>query len=97
LIYERSLSLFTPLTSFPGNIVGPFWIRSQEVSDQYPRVWKGIIGSYAVLIAVAAVLYVMLSCENKRRDVLELDEKEGEKHAFEDLTDRENMWFRYAY
>jgi hypothetical protein len=97
LIYERSLSLFTPLTSFPGNIVGPFWIRSQEVSDQYPRVWKGIIGSYAVLVAVAAVLYVMLSRENKRRDALELDEKEGEKHAFEDLTDRENMWFRYAY
>ena len=49
------------------------------------------------MVAVAAVLYVMLSRENKRRDTLELDEKEGEKHAFEDLTDRENMWFRYAY
>ena len=85
------------LTLSSGNIVGPFWIRSQEVSDQYPRVWKGIIGSYAVLVAVAAVLYVMLSRENKRRDALDLDEKEGEKRAFEDLTDRENMWFRYAY
>jgi hypothetical protein len=85
------------LTLSSGNIVGPFWIRSQEVSDQYPRVWKGIIGSYAVLVAVAAVLYIMLSRENARRDALDLDEKEGEKHAFEDLTDRENMWFRYAY
>jgi hypothetical protein len=26
-----------------------------------------------------------------------MDEKEGEKHAFEDLTDRQNLWFRYAY
>ena len=50
-----------------------------------------------MLVAVAAILYAMLSRENKRRDALELDEKEGEKHAFEDLTDRENMWFRYAY
>ncbi|GAB7332019.1 hypothetical protein MBLNU13_g03918t2 [Cladosporium sp. NU13] len=80
-----------------GNIVGPFWIRSQEVSDHYPRVWQGIIGSYAVLVCVAAILYVMLRRENARRDALAMDEKEGEKHAFEDLTDRQNLWFRYAY
>lgn len=60
-------------------------------------LWKGILGSYAVLVLVAATLYVMLRRENKRRDHLGLDEKEGEKHAFEDLTDKENMYFRYAY
>lgn len=80
-----------------GNIVGPFWVRSEQVGEHYPRLWQGIIGSYAVLIAVAAALYVMLRRENARRDTLVLDEKEGEKHAFDDLTDRENMWFRYAY
>jgi hypothetical protein len=82
---------------FVGNIVGPFWIRSQEVGDHYPRVWQGIIGSYAVLVCVAVILYVMLRRENARRDALAMDEKEGEKHAFEDLTDRQNLWFRYAY
>ena len=82
---------------FSGNIVGPFWIRSQQVGDHYPRVWQGIIGSYAVLVCVAGVLYVILRRENARRDALAMDEKEGEKHAFEDLTDRQNLWFRYAY
>lgn len=60
-------------------------------------LWKGIIGSYAVLVAVAATLYIMLRRENQRRNAMGLDEREGEKHAFEDLTDKENLWFRYAY
>jgi hypothetical protein len=48
-------------------------------------------------VCVAVILYVMLRRENARRDALAMDEKEGEKHAFEDLTDRQNLWFRYAY
>lgn len=77
--------------------MGPFWVRSEQVAEHYPRLWQGIIGSYAVLVAVAALLYFMLRRENSRRDAMAMDEKEGEKHAFDDLTDRENMWFRYAY
>lgn len=80
-----------------GNIVGPFWVRTEQVAEQYPRVWKGIIGSYAVLVAVAVLLGWMLRRENKRREAMVLDEKEGERCAFGDLTDRENLWFRYAY
>lgn len=80
-----------------GNIVGPFWVRTEQVEDQYPRLWKGIIGCYAVLVAIAVLLYVMLRGENAKRNALELDEKEGEKVAFDDLTDKENKWFRYAY
>ena len=80
-----------------GNIVGPFWVKTEQVGENYPTVWEGIIGSYAVLVAVAVALYVMLRRENLRREALNLDEKEGERHAFEDLTDRENLWFRYAY
>jgi MFS family permease len=80
-----------------GNIVGPFWIKTEEVQDHYPTLWKGILGSYAVLVVVAASLYFILRRENIRRDSLNLDATEGEKHAFEDLTDRDNLWFRYAY
>lgn len=32
-----------------------------------------------------------------RRDKLALDEKEAEKVAFDDLADKENLHFRYAY
>jgi hypothetical protein len=60
-------------------------------------LWKGILGSYSVLVLVAAILYVMLRRENQRRDATGRDQREGEKHAFEDLTDKENPWFRYAY
>ena len=77
--------------------IRPFWIRTEEVAQHYPTLWKGIIGSYAVLVLVAVMLYVMLRRENRRRDALSLDEKEGEKHAFDDLSDKENMYFRYAY
>ncbi|RMD42625.1 hypothetical protein DV735_g2496, partial [Chaetothyriales sp. CBS 134920] len=80
-----------------GNIVGPFWIKSQTVKQHYPMVWGGIIGCYCLIIVIAVVLYHMLRSENARRDALHLDEAEGEKRAFEDLTDKENLWFRYAY
>lgn len=80
-----------------GNIVGPFWIKTEQVGDNYPMLWKGILGCYALLVLVAAVLFVMLRRENARRDALGLDDKEGERRAFEDLTDKENLWFRYAY
>lgn len=80
-----------------GNIVGPFWVRAEEVGEHYPRLWSGIIGCYVLLACVAGGLWWYLRRENRRRDALGLDEKEGESRAFEDLTDRENMWFRYAY
>ena len=80
-----------------GNIVGPFWIKSETRQEHYPMVWEGIVGCYAVLIVVAMVLFVLLRRENARREGMGLDEKEGERRAFEDLTDRENEWFRYAY
>ena len=39
----------------------------------------------------------MLRRENQRRDDLNLDKAEGERIAFDDLTDKQNMYFRYAY
>lgn len=88
-----------------GNIVGPFWVRSEQVRRHYPMLWEGILGCYAVLVGVAAGLWWWFRRENGRRDGLvaagrddgvEEGEREGEKE-FEDLTDRENLRFRYAY
>jgi MFS family permease len=82
-----------------GNIVGPFWIKTQQVGRHYPMVWEGIIGCYCVLVGMAGVLWWMLRRENLRRERMGegMDEKEGESRAWLDLTDRENEWFRYAY
>jgi hypothetical protein len=44
----------------------------------------------------AGTLYWMLRRE-KRRDRLGLNDKEGEKRAFDDLTDGEILWSRYGY
>ncbi len=81
----------------PSQISGPFWIDTRTVADHYPRLWEGVIGSYAVVIGLAMVLYVMLRRENARREGLNLEEKEAERVAFDDLTDKENLHFRYVY
>jgi hypothetical protein len=53
--------------------------------------------SYCIVIVLAITLMVLLRRENLRRDTLQLDVKEAEKIAFEDLTDKENPHFRYVY
>jgi hypothetical protein len=53
--------------------------------------------SYCIVIVLAITLMVLLRRENLRRDTLQLDMKEAEKTAFEDLTDKENPHFRYVY
>ena len=80
-----------------GNIVGPFWIKTQTRVDHYPEVWQGIVGCYSLLVVMAGSLWYLLRRENMIREAMVLDEKEGERKAFEDLTDKENPWFRYAY
>lgn len=80
-----------------GNIVGPQLIVTQTVSRHYPRLWEAIIVCYVLLILVSATLYLMLSRENARRDALQLDKEEGDRIAFDDLTDKQNPYFRYAY
>ncbi|KEF60037.1 uncharacterized protein A1O9_04887 [Exophiala aquamarina CBS 119918] len=80
-----------------GNIVGPQWVRSEQIDSHYPRLWQGVIGCYALVIGIAITLYIMLGAENRRRDRLALDSKEAERVAFDDLTDKQNKHFRYAY
>lgn len=80
-----------------GNIVGPQLIVTQTVAQHYPRLWSSVIVCYALLVVLSGVLYVLFKRENARRERLGLNREEGEKIAFDDLTDRENMYFRYAY
>ncbi|KAB2570636.1 Allantoate permease [Lasiodiplodia theobromae] len=79
-----------------GNIVGPQLVRSETKGQHYPELWTGLIICYCITIASASALYVLLYRENKRRNGLDLDKREGDRLAFKDLTDKENLHFRYA-
>lgn len=58
---------------------------------------KLILNSYCITITSASLLYVLCSRENKRRESLALTESERVRLGFEDLTDKENVYFRYVY
>ncbi|KAJ3561400.1 hypothetical protein NPX13_g8963 [Xylaria arbuscula] len=79
-----------------GNIVGPQLVKSETKGEHYPGLWTGLIVFYVITILAASTLYILLRRENKRRENLGLDEREGERVAFKDLTDKENSYFRYV-
>ncbi|KAK5940524.1 hypothetical protein PMZ80_006940 [Knufia obscura] len=97
----NSKKSFTAAATFTfycvGNIVGPQLIVTETVGRHYPRLWEAIIVCYALLVVLSALLYFMFKRENSRRDALNLDREEGDKIAFDDLTDKQNLYFRYAY
>ncbi|KAK8085420.1 hypothetical protein PG997_006691 [Apiospora hydei] len=81
------------------NIVAPqFFLSSQ--APVYPLGIAVILGSY-VLSAVFIVLYAAYCiCENRRRDRVDDAATESGTHRdtdFKDLTDKENVHFRYVW
>lgn len=79
-----------------GNIVGPQLVHSQSKAQHYPELWLGLIICYIICIAASAALYYVLWSANKERDSLPCDEEERAKLAFQDLTDKQNPYFRYV-
>lgn len=86
-----------------GNIAGPFFYKTDQ-SPTYPLgIWSMIV-VLILEIGIAVVLRFLLSAENKRRDRLQgIDQthhherRDLDATAFEDMTDRENLNFRYIY
>ncbi|KAI1329170.1 putative MFS transporter [Xylariaceae sp. FL0255] len=79
-----------------GNIVGPQLVKSQEKDQHYPTLWAGLTGIYGITIVSTSTLWYLLWKENKRRATLNLDPAEADKLGFHDLTDKENLHFRYV-
>lgn len=52
--------------------------------------------SYCITIAASVALYYVLWNENKKRGLGEVDVEARDKLAFNDLTDKENPYFRYV-
>ncbi|KPM40267.1 hypothetical protein AK830_g6289 [Neonectria ditissima] len=80
-----------------GNIVGPQLVWSPTKAQHYPALWLGLIICYIICILASITLYFVLRNENRRRDALPVDEAERDKLAFQDLTDKENPYFRYVF
>lgn len=82
-----------------GNIAGPFFYKGDQ-APRYPLgVWSMIV-SHFIEIALVLMLRMALALENQRRDRVQGDEGEGrhvDDTAFSDLTDKENLNFRYIY
>lgn len=89
-----------------GNIAGPFFYKSEQAPGYSLGIWSMIVANL-VEIALIIVLGFALACENRRRDrvqgVVSGSETDYERQleldrtAFSDLTDKENLNFRYLY
>ncbi|EPS28372.1 hypothetical protein PDE_03318 [Penicillium oxalicum 114-2] len=79
-----------------GNIIGPQLVKSETKDRHYPELWTGMVICYCIVIVTAAVLYAILLRENRARESIELDETQRDKLAFDDLTDKQNPFFRYV-
>lgn len=83
-----------------GNCVGPQVFLAND-APRYMTAFGVHMGCYATLIMLLIFMRLWLMKENRRKDrLLESGQIKPDvdlKHAFEDLTDMENINFRYAY
>ena len=85
-----------------GNIVGPFFYLTSQEPHYQLGIWSMIV-SHLIEACIVLMLRFMLSWENKRRDKIQgreeggLEARDLDATAFSDMTDRENLNFRYIY
>lgn len=62
-----------------------------------------MIVSHLLEVMIIVILWIILSRENRRRDAVQsamdggLEGRDPDSTAFADMTDRENLNFRYIY
>ncbi|KAG0682033.1 hypothetical protein C6P40_001384 [Pichia californica] len=82
-----------------GNIIGPQIFRAED-APLYKPAKIIILAFLAAAFVLSIILRYFVRSENKRRDILTANYTEEEKNKdvlMLDLTDRENLNFRYAY
>ena len=85
-----------------GNIAGPFFYKTGQAPEYPLGIWS-MTTSHLIEVVVILVLRWHLSRENKRRDRIQgltaggLEGRDLDATAFSDMTDRENLNFRYIY
>lgn len=81
-----------------GNIAGPFFYKDSQ-APRYPLgIWSMIVANF-IEIALVLMLRIALALENQRRDRVQAEQgrRDLDETAFSDLTDKENLNFRYIY
>lgn len=80
------------------NIIGPQFFKTEQ-APLYPLGMGAILASYVLSIMTICAYMLYCAYENRRRD--RLDSAAGERvHKdtdFKDLTDKENIHFRYVW
>lgn len=85
-----------------GNIIGPFFYLSSQSPRYQLGIWSMIV-SHLIEVCLILTLRFIMSRENKRRDRLQsqmeggLEGRDLDATAFSDMTDKENLNFRYIY
>lgn len=80
------------------NIVAPHFFKDDQ-APLYPLGMGSILGSYVLSIITIALYGAYCYWENCRRDRLDStrDERVHTDTDFKDLTDRQNVHFRYVW
>lgn len=81
------------------NIIGPQFFKAKQ-APLYPLGIAAILGSYVLAIGTMALYMAYCAYENKRREKIDAGAGGQRQHAdtdFRDLTDRENVHFRYVW
>ena len=81
-------------------IGGPHLFLTEEAM-RYPTAIIGMLACYVVAIVLQAIYTALCYFQNKNRDqkygqVLESQADEAARSGFDDLTDMDNKYFRFA-
>ncbi|KPI45115.1 putative transporter [Cyphellophora attinorum] len=89
-----------------GNIAGPFFYLAEQSPTYELGIWSMIV-SHLIEVVIVITFWILMKRENVRRDKLQAEmlagmgpeerERELARTAYGDLTDRENLNFRYIY
>ncbi|GES61392.1 allantoate permease [Aspergillus terreus] len=79
-----------------GNILGPLTFRTDDEPDYIPAK-IAIVATVSVAIVFVLILKAYYMRENRRRDALAQGLEHQENSEFLDLTDKQNLEFRYKH
>ncbi|KAI8626408.1 putative MFS allantoate transporter [Xylariaceae sp. FL1651] len=84
------------------DIIGPFFYLSSQTPYYELGIWSIIVSHFLEVILITT-FWILFSQENRRRDKIQaameggLEGRDLDTTAFADMTDRENLNFRYIY
>jgi hypothetical protein len=80
------------------NGVAPLLVKTSQTATHYPTLFEPLLVFLSLNVVLGITTRFYLQLLNKRRDAIApVDENEAAMTAFEDLTDRENINFRYSW